>query len=88
MDCSMPFMDGYTASKGIRQLYEGRLQRLSPVIVAITGHVEQEYVDKALKSGMDKVFPKPFPLKDFAHLLADLELIDVVPEGMRLDSED
>ena len=27
-----------------------------PKIIAITGHVENEYVEKAVESGMDKVF--------------------------------
>jgi CheY-like chemotaxis protein len=67
MDCNMPFLDGYEATKRIRKLFLTldipRAQQ--PRIVAITGHVENEYVQKAISSGMDKVYPKPLPIKEF-----------------------
>ena len=64
MDCNMPFMDGYSATTKIRTLYqnEGIARDLQPKIIAITGHVENEYVQKAFKSGMDRVYPKPLPI--------------------------
>ena len=50
MDCNMPFMDGYEATKKIRKLYSHKNIELAnqPKIIAITGHIENEYVDKAL----------------------------------------
>ena len=65
MDCNMPFMDGYEATRLIRMLFTNlNIQRSSqPKIIAVTGHIEQEYVRRALSSGMDKVYPKPFPIK-------------------------
>lgn len=58
MDCNMPFMDGYEATKKIRRMFAsiGVEREHQPKIYAITGHVESEYVTKALKYGMDKVF--------------------------------
>ena len=46
MDCNMPFKDGYQATKEIRELYkkEGVNRSTQPKIVAVTGHVENEYV--------------------------------------------
>jgi CheY-like chemotaxis protein len=46
MDCNMPFKDGYQATKEIRKLYKtmGVNRNLQPKIVAVTGHVENEYV--------------------------------------------
>ena len=63
----MPFIDGYEATAKIRSIFlKSEIPKeMQPKIVAITGHVENEYVLKAFKSGMDKVFPKPLPIKDF-----------------------
>jgi CheY-like chemotaxis protein len=47
--------------------------------VAITGHVENEYVQKAIDSGMDKVYPKPLPIKEFGQLLMQMNYIENVP---------
>ena len=46
MDCNMPFMDGYQATSKIRTLYLNMEipKDLQPKIIAITGHVENEYV--------------------------------------------
>ena len=54
MDCNMPIMDGYEATDKIREfLYiQGIVQ---PLIVAVTGHSEQLYVDKAINSGINYV---------------------------------
>ena len=58
MDCNMPIMDGYQASEKIREyLYEKGLEQ--PLIIAVTGHSEQQYVKKAIFSGMNQVFTKP-----------------------------
>ena len=60
----MPFMDGYVATKKIIQLYK-RMdieEESQAQIVGITGHVEKEYVAKAIESGMKKVHKKPLKL--------------------------
>lgn len=50
------------------------------MIVAVTGHVEEAYVVKAYDNGMDRVFSKPFPIKEFAILLKSLGYIKDVPD--------
>ena len=90
MDCNMPFLDGYEATKRIRKKFlKLNITRAEqPKIIAVTGHVEDEYVRKAILSGMDKVFPKPLPIKEFGKLLMQLKFIDSVPEHLRVDSEE
>ena len=40
-----------------------------PKIVAITCLIEKEFVNKAYKSGIDKLIPKPLPIEQFGQLL-------------------
>ena len=89
MDCNMPFLDGYEATKRIRKLFLSQdiPREKQPRIVAITGHIENEYVQKAINSGMDKVYSKPFPIKEFGMLLMQMKYIQSVPEHLRLDTE-
>ena len=86
----MPFLDGYEATKQIRKMFMSNeiARNNQPRIVAVTGHVENEYVQKANKSGMDKVYPKPFPIKEFGKLLMDMKFIEGVPEHLRVDNEE
>ena len=57
MDCSMPIMDGYQASKKIRQCIEHH-HLCQPYIVACTGHDGEEYNRQAWQSKMDEVLIK------------------------------
>ena len=48
----MPFMDGYDSTKFIREyLYDLNLPQ--PIITAVTGHVDDNHVKKALEYGMN-----------------------------------
>jgi CheY-like chemotaxis protein len=61
MDCNMPILDGYDATKQIRQFIQ--LEKLpQPIISAVTGHTEQKFVDQAFESGMNQVLEKPLKL--------------------------
>ena len=52
MDCNMPIMDGYESTMKIRQyLYDQGIKQ--PIILAVTGHTEEEYVKRAISSGMN-----------------------------------
>ena len=71
MDCNMPFCDGYTATKLIRDyLQENNIRQ--PIITATTGHVEPMYVDKAFESGMNQVLSKPVSKELLGSLLKKL----------------
>ena len=54
-----------------------------PKIIAITGHVENEYIDKAIESGMNKVFSKPLNIKEFGQLMVDMRYISSIPDHLK-----
>lgn len=60
MDCEMPEMDGYEATREIRRREEGTPSHLP--IVALTGHTSDEEVRKCHQAGMDQVMTKPVTL--------------------------
>ena len=65
MDCNMPAMDGYQATEHIRQHIKN-LGKEQPYIIGISGHVEEDYRQRALQAGMDIMIPKPAKLIDVA----------------------
>ena len=58
MDCNMPRMDGYQATMEIREFLSQRGDD-QPQIVALTGHIEDSYIKRAFKSGMNSYIKKP-----------------------------
>jgi signal transduction histidine kinase/ligand-binding sensor domain-containing protein/CheY-like chemotaxis protein/HPt (histidine-containing phosphotransfer) domain-containing protein len=63
MDCQMPIMDGYEATRAIRK-YETERQ-LEPVhIIALTAGTDKENRDKCRQAGMDGFLTKPFSIAD------------------------
>jgi CheY-like chemotaxis protein/iron only hydrogenase large subunit-like protein/HPt (histidine-containing phosphotransfer) domain-containing protein len=67
MDCQMPVLDGYEATRQIRQLEKDGAHI---PIIALTAHAMQEDADKCIKSGMDDYLTKPV---DIAKLYSILE---------------
>lgn len=56
MDLRMPIMDGYTATKRIREHPKGQ----ETVIIALTASIFEEDREKALMAGCDEFMSKPF----------------------------
>ena len=70
----MPVLDGCKATKIIRTLlYESKIDQ--PIICGVTGHTEQEYIDKCITYGMNKVFSKPLNSSLLKDLLQTLNLV-------------
>ena len=60
MDCNMPRMDGYQATREIRKLERDGQSHIP--IVALTANAMQEEREKCLSSGMDDYLAKPIRL--------------------------
>jgi len=73
MDCEMPVMDGYSATRHIRSR-ESRSQSSSGhaasiPIIALTAHVMNSTREKCIATGMDDFLGKPFSLSDLKSML-------------------
>ncbi len=65
MDCEMPVMDGYEATRRIRELDGPRVP-----VVALTSHASTGDRDRCLREGMDDVLTKPVDMGRLAETLA------------------
>ncbi|MDR5658480.1 PAS domain S-box protein [Serpentinicella sp. ANB-PHB4] len=66
MDCQMPSMDGYTATKEIRK---SKLKSPYPKIIAVTAYTMEEDIQNCFDSGMDAYITKPFQLSDVIKII-------------------
>lgn len=68
MDLSMPRMDGFSATRAIRELEAGGEARVP--ILAMTAHADPAVIRRALEAGMDGHIEKPI---DVSAMLAAIE---------------
>lgn len=71
MDCQMPQVDGYDASRNIRQIESERGLVRVPII-ALTAHVLPGEEEKCLDAGMDGYSPKPLSREHLFSMMASL----------------
>ena len=75
MDCSMPVMNGYEASDHIREFLR-KNNIYQPMIVACTGHTEDEYLQKAWAHQIDEVIQKPTNVNVLKDILKEIICIN------------
>lgn len=68
MDCLMPRMNGFEATRVIRSADSPAIDSRIPII-AMTGLTEEDDLDRCLESGMYEVISKPFNLADLVPVL-------------------
>lgn len=70
MDCQMPVMDGYSATRTIREIEADRKIRPVP-IVALTAGSDKEDKDRCEQAGMNGYLTKPFSISDIKKSIAE-----------------
>jgi signal transduction histidine kinase/DNA-binding response OmpR family regulator len=69
MDCQMPEMDGFTATKHIRE-YEQSVNKAAHPIVALTANALTGDRERCLEAGMDDYLSKPFTMPALREIVA------------------
>ncbi|MFT6258417.1 MAG: signal transduction histidine kinase/CheY-like chemotaxis protein [Rickettsiales bacterium] len=85
MDCQMPIMDGFEATRKIRKIEKGNSKNkaLDPTtIIALTANVAEKDRRKCFKSGMDEFLSKPIR-RDEAR-----EMIEIIINGSKKPKSD
>ncbi len=68
MDCHMPILDGFEATKQIFEYCDNEMLE-RPVIIALTASVMKEDVEKCLSYGMREVIGKPIDIQKLKNIL-------------------
>lgn len=82
MDVQMPNMDGYEATRQIREL-ELNEGRVHTPIIAMSANAFVEDIDKAYSAGMDAYITKPVGIKDIYNALS--QYLDKRSDGQSID---
>ena len=70
MDLSMPIMDGYEATMELRELHKD--SQVQPKVIAVSGHIDSQYIEKAWRYDLDEFVYKPIKLSILNKILDEL----------------
>lgn len=79
MDCEMPEMDGFEATRRIRELERRQGKKPVPVI-ALTAHILREHRERSLAAGMNAHVAKPVELGNLAEVIVSFTRSALTPE--------
>ncbi len=68
MDCEMPHMNGFDATRAIRE-WEQETGRAPIPIIALTAHIMDEHKERSLQCGMNAYLAKPIELSELRDML-------------------
>ncbi len=80
MDCHMPQMDGFDATKEICKKYE---KAKRPRIVALTASTTKEDIDHCIESGMNGFIAKPIVLGTLIKSLTEIQSLSTKIESVK-----
>jgi PAS domain S-box-containing protein len=79
MDVQMPVMDGFAATRAIREI-ERREARPATPVIALTANAMSHHIEACLEAGMTRLLPKPIDVRRLAETLAEVaEGLGVAP---------
>jgi two-component system, sensor histidine kinase and response regulator len=82
MDCQMPEMDGYEATRSIRQRETTQIEGRARIpIIALTGLAMEGDREQCLAAGMDDYLSKPFRMKELQAILTRWLPQDAITKG-------
>ena len=87
MDCSMPEMDGFEATRRLREIQQVQ-QRAHVPIVALTAYVAEQVADQAREATMDDIVVKPFTMECIGQCLNKWLKADEIEEEVETRSSD
>ena len=81
MDCQMPVMDGFTATRRVRELEQHSASKRVPII-ALTANVMSEDREKCVAAGMDAHLGKPIEAQQMIDTLSRFLKEEVMPPAV------
>lgn len=84
MDCQMPLMDGYEATKILKEKMNDGALKITPIL-AQTANAMQGDKEKCLAAGMDAYISKPLNATELRTIMGDL--MEARPDGEKINTE-